>query len=160
MQNDIKEIFSEIQKSGQRLLAIDFGLKRIGLAHSDYDFKIGLPLEVIENSGAQQTFKRLQQVIEEYSIGGIVIGLPTRTSGEEHTLTFLVKNFKEKLEEVIHLPIVMWDERFSSLVMERQLIEVADMSRAKRKKVLDKLAAGYFLQGALDYYQMLLKKGE
>lgn len=135
-----------------RVMACDYGSKTIGIAVSDPFGWTAQGVEIIrrkEEDDLADSFVRIKQLIQEYSVEKIVVGLPknmNNTLGErvEKTLEFV-----EKLEKEITLPIITWDERLSTVGAERVLLE-ADLSRAKRKKVIDKMAAAYFLQGYLD----------
>ncbi|MDO4764965.1 MAG: Holliday junction resolvase RuvX [Eubacteriales bacterium] len=135
-----------------RVMACDYGSKTIGIAVSDPFGWTAQGVEIIrrkEEDDLANSFVRIKQLIQEYSVEKIVVGLPknmNNTLGErvEKTLEFV-----EKLEKEITLPIITWDERLSTVGAERVLLE-ADLSRAKRKKVIDKMAAAYFLQGYLD----------
>lgn len=135
-----------------RVMACDYGSKTIGIAVSDPFGWTAQGVEIIrrkEEDDLTDSFVRIKQLIQEYSVEKIVVGLPknmNNTLGErvEKTLEFV-----EKLEKEITLPIITWDERLSTVGAERVLLE-ADLSRAKRKKVIDKMAAAYFLQGYLD----------
>ena len=95
------------------------------------------------------TPKRME-VIAEKEIGGLVYGLPLQMNGEEGEIAKEVRTFAEKLAKEIDLPYIFWDERLSSSAVEKFLIKEVDMSRGKRKKILDASAAAYILQGALD----------
>ena len=135
-----------------RIMACDFGSKTIGIAISDPFGWTAQGIEIIrrkEEENLTSSFERIKELIEEYSVERIVVGLPknmNNTAGErvEKTLEFV-----KQLKTQTPLPIVTWDERLSSVGAERVLLE-ADVSRAKRKKVIDKMAAAYFLQGYLD----------
>lgn len=135
-----------------RVMACDYGSKTIGIAVSDPFGWTAQGVEIIrrqEEEALSSSIERIQELIAEYGVEKIVVGLPknmNNTSGErvEKTLEFI-----EKLKKKISLPVVTWDERLSTVGAERVLLE-ADLSRAKRKKVIDKMAAAYFLQGYLD----------
>ncbi len=135
-----------------RVMACDYGSKTIGIAVSDPFGWTAQGVEIIrrqEEEALTASIERIKELIAEYEVEKIVVGLPknmNNTSGErvEKTLEFI-----EKLKKKISLPVVTWDERLSTVGAERVLLE-ADLSRAKRKKVIDKMAAAYFLQGYLD----------
>lgn len=135
-----------------RVMACDYGSKTIGIAVSDPFGWTAQGVEIIrrqEEEALSASIERIEELIAEYGVEKIVVGLPknmNNTSGErvEKTLEFI-----EKLKKKISLPVVTWDERLSTVGAERVLLE-ADLSRAKRKKVIDKMAAAYFLQGYLD----------
>ncbi|SKA04545.1 Holliday junction resolvase RuvX [Selenihalanaerobacter shriftii] len=132
-----------------RILGLDLGDKRIGVAVSD---ALGLTAQgkkVIKNTSLDDVITELKSLIEEYTIDKIVVGLPKNMNGTlgpraEKTLVFI-----DSLKEKIDLPIITWDERLSTAAAERTLIE-ADISRRKRKKVIDKMAAVVILQNYLD----------
>ena len=135
-----------------RVMACEYGSTTIGLAVSDPFGWTAQGVEIIrrqEEEALAASIERIKELIAEYGVEKIVVGLPknmNNTSGErvEKTLEFI-----EKLKKKISLPVVTWDERLSTVGAERVLLE-ADLSRAKRKKVIDKMAAAYFLQGYLD----------
>lgn len=135
-----------------RILGLDFGSKTTGVAVSDPMGWTAQGLEIIrrqEEEHLKATLKRIEEICKEYKVEKIVLGLPknmNNTLGERGEKTLL---FKEKLEARLHLPVEMWDERLSTVAAESVLLE-ADVSRAKRKNVIDKLAATIILQNYLD----------
>ncbi len=133
-----------------RLLGLDVGEKTIGLAISDSAYTIGSPLETIRRSKFTKDAERISALVEENEIGGLVIGFPFNMDGSEGPRCQSVRQFSQNLEKVLGIPYVFWDERLSTAVVERMLVKEADMSRKRRAKVVDKLAAAYILQGALD----------
>ncbi|MCZ6861841.1 MAG: Holliday junction resolvase RuvX [Alphaproteobacteria bacterium] len=135
---------------GLRLLGLDVGKKTIGLAISDSAYTIGSPLETIRRTKFAKDAERISALVEENVIGGLVIGLPINMDGSEGPRCQSVRQFSLDLEKVLGIPYVFWDERLSTAVVERMLVEEADMSRKRRAQVVDKLAAAYILQGALD----------
>ncbi len=135
---------------GLRLLGLDVGKKTIGLAISDSAYTIGSPLETIRRTKFAKDAERISALVEENVIGGLVIGLPFNMDGSEGPRCQSVRQFSQNLEKVLGIPYVFWDERLSTAVVERMLVEEADMSRKRRAQVVDKLAAAYILQGALD----------
>jgi putative Holliday junction resolvase len=129
-----------------RKLGIDYGEKRIGIAVSDPLEITAQPVAVIENGD----FDGLLRIMKEYEeVEEIVVGLPKTLKGEVGIQAQKVLDFVEILKQKVSVPIVMWDERLSSAGVERTLIE-AGLSRKKRKKVIDKSAATFILQGYLD----------
>ncbi|GAK34159.1 putative pre-16S rRNA nuclease [Iodidimonas nitroreducens] len=134
---------------GQRLLGFDVGTKTIGLALSDHSFVIASPLETIRRTKFTKDVESLRAIIAAHKIGGFVIGLPINMDGSEGPRCQGVRQFAQNLEDKFPLPLAFWDERLSSAVVERMLIE-ADRSRKRRAELVDKLAAAYILQGALD----------
>ena len=150
MITDLLEITKHVEK-GKRLLALDLGDKTIGLAISDPNFRVGSPLETIRRKKFTQDAERLEEVIEENKVGGLVIGLPKNMDGTEGPRCQSVRQFARNMEKRgLDLPMAFWDERLSTSAVERFLVDEADMSRKKRGEVVDKMAAGFILQGALD----------
>ncbi len=135
-------------KPRQRLLGLDPGSKTIGLALSDLTRTIATPLEIIRRKRFKDDVARLKEIVEEHSIGGFVIGWPVNMDGSLGPRCQSVTALSNNLAEHFDLPQVLWDERLSTAAVERTLIE-ADSSRARRKEVVDKMAAAYILQGAL-----------
>lgn len=136
-----------------RLLGIDFGEKRVGVAVSDQGQVIATALEVFEpkgNAGALVT--RIAELIKEFDVQGVVVGWPLNLDGSAGTMCEKVSGFVSELAQRTGILIALWDERLSSSASENILIS-ADVSRKKRKKVLDKVAAAYILQGALDFLE-------
>lgn len=133
-----------------RILGIDFGTKTIGLAVSDEIGLIGQPIGTIEHKGLQHDLQEVQAKIREYKIQKIVVGLPKNMDGSIGKSALQVLDFVENLKQAFNIPVDTWDERLSTVEAERVLLD-ADMSRRKRKKVIDKVAASIILQGYLDY---------
>ncbi len=135
-----------------RILGLDFGMKTIGVAVSDPFGWTAQGVEIIrrkEESNLKKSVERLKEICREYSVEQIVLGYPknmNNTLGERAEKTEL---FKKRIEKELKLPIILWDERLSTVAAERGLLE-ADLSRAKRKQVIDKMAAVFILQGYLD----------
>jgi putative holliday junction resolvase len=136
-----------------RVLGIDYGEKRIGIAASDPDQKVSLPIRIIESS--QNTIKLLKEIIEEYDISEIVFGLPKDKEGNDSKKATEVRTFGEKLRETTNIPITYWDERYSTKAVKQAMIQTNLKSR-KKKKSLDAHAAAFFLQGYLDSKQRSL----
>ena len=138
--------------AGGRLLGLDLGEKTIGLAISDRDLKIGSPLETLRRSKFTQDAAALAKICAERRVGGLVLGLPVNMDGSEGPRCQSVRQFARNLEQLagFELAIAFWDERLSTAAVERLLVEEADMSRRRRAQVVDKMAAAYILQGALD----------
>lgn len=137
-------------KPGQRLLGLDMGSKTIGLALSDVSNMLATPAETIRRSKFTNDVRRLKEVIEAQDVGGLVLGLPVSMDGTEGPRCQSVRDFARNLLEAIDIPIAFWDERLSTAAVERVLIKEADMTRKRRGEVIDKMAAAYILQGALD----------
>jgi len=132
----------------QRLIGIDPGTKTIGLALSDITLTIATPLETIRRTKFKKDVIRIREIVEKENVGGFIIGWPVNMDGSEGPRCQSTKAFASNLAAAIDLPQALWDERLSTSAVERTLIE-ADSSRAKRKGVIDKMAAAYILQGAL-----------
>ncbi len=136
-------------ESGQKLMGLDLGTKTIGLAVSDTMFKIATPLETIKRIKFTKDMQSLRAFEETHNIGALVIGLPLNMDGSEGPRVQASRAFARNLLQQKDQPIVFWDERLSTSAVTRTLID-ADMSRAKRADVVDKMAAAYILQGVLD----------
>ncbi len=133
-----------------RILGLDFGTKTIGVAVSDEMGLIGQGVGTIKRTDLQQDLRELQNKIEQYHVEKIVVGLPKNMDGSLGKSAQLVLGFIEKLKKTFSIQVDTWDERLSTVEAERVLLD-ADMSRNKRKKVIDKVAATIILQGYLDY---------
>lgn len=131
------------------LLGLDFGTKTIGIAISDSSMTVASPLETIKRKKFSADFEHLLALINENSVKGLVIGLPRNMDGSEGPRTQSTRAFVRNLEERLDLPMVLWDERLSTAAVERTLLE-ADASRKRRGEVIDKMAASFILQGALE----------
>lgn len=144
------EEFSQIsfEKKG-RLLGCDVGEKTIGLALSDINRKIATPFQVIHRTQWKKDSVLLVNLIHEHHIQGIIVGLPLNMNGTEGPRCQSTRQFVANLLALEDLPICLWDERLSTVAVTRTLLE-ADLSRAKRSQVVDKMAASYILQGVLD----------
>jgi putative holliday junction resolvase len=140
-------------KRGQSLLGLDLGSKTIGLAKSDLSFTIATPLETIRRSKFTKDALELKEIIDANEIGALVLGLPMNMDGTEGPRCQSTRQFAANLLEKFDIPITYWDERMSTQAVTRTLLE-ADASRKRRAEVVDKMAAAYILQGALDALQM------
>lgn len=138
----------EVLPRGKRLLGIDPGTTTIGVALSDTLLISASPVETIKRKKFKIDVERLRTIVEKENVGGFVIGWPVNMDGSEGPRCQSTMAFSRNLFEKIPLPQVLWDERLSTAAVERTLIE-ADSSRARRKEVVDKMAAAYILQGAL-----------
>lgn len=146
---EIKEFKDNLPKFGA-LLGFDFGEKRLGVAVSDVGRMIATSYKIIERKSFEKDIIEIQKIIKEKEICAVVYGLPKQMNGIEGQTAEMVRRFALKVFERTGLPYMFWDERLSSKAVESFLISEVDMSRAKRKKVLDASAAAYILQGALD----------
>ena len=132
-----------------RILAIDHGTKRMGIAISDEMRTIAQPLEYIAAEPLDKFFDRLAQIIADKQVSLIVIGVPRNMDGTYGPAAVKVQEFVTALKEVVTVPIKSWDERLTSVQANRYLIE-ADVRRSKRKEKVDKTAAAILLQSYLD----------
>ena len=135
-----------------RILGLDVGEKTIGVAVSDALHFTAQGIETIswdEKAGFDQVFSKLESIIKEHEINKAVVGLPKHMNGTIGDRGEASKRFATFLEDELGIETILWDERLTSMAAERVLLE-ADMSRKKRKKVIDKMAAGLILQGYLD----------
>jgi putative Holliday junction resolvase len=131
------------------LLGLDLGTKTIGVAISDITRQIASPLETIARRKFSQDAAHLIATAQRERSGLIVLGLPLNMDGSEGPRAQSTRAFARNLAKLTEIPIIFWDERLSTAAVERMLIN-ADASRAKRDAVIDKLAATYILQSALD----------
>ncbi len=134
---------------GQWLMGLDVGAKTIGIAFSDVRRVVATPRETIRRTKFTRDVETLRRLIEANDVGGLVIGLPINMDGSEGPRCQSVRQFAANLLAKIDIPVAFWDERLSTVAAERALIE-ADVSRKRRAEVVDKMAAAYILQGALD----------
>lgn len=132
-----------------RILGLDVGEKTIGVAVSDALGWTAQGVEVIRRVGNKKDLGRLDEIIKEYQVKKIVVGMPRRTDGTYGPEADRVRHFATLLEDTLKLPVEYWDERFSTVAAERVLLE-GDVSRGKRRKVIDKVAASVILQAYLD----------
>jgi len=137
-----------LPKTG-RIMGLDLGTKTIGVAVSDGMRYSATPLETIKRTKFTQDAERLDVLIAQNNIVGIVLGLPLNMDGSEGPRVQSTRAFARSLAQRIVLPIVFWDERLSTSAVTRMMIE-ADLRRDRRAEIVDKLAASYILQGALD----------
>jgi putative pre-16S rRNA nuclease len=132
-----------------RLMGFDPGTKTLGIALSDTSLKVATPLLTIKRKKFKDDAAKIGEIIDEYKIGGFIIGLPLNMDGTEGPRCQSCRQFHENLAGYFDLPTCFWDERLSTMAVTRTLLE-ADASRKRRAEVVDKLAATYILQGALD----------
>ena len=133
----------------QRLLGLDLGEKTIGLALSDPALSVASPITTIKRTKFTADATALLKLAAERGVGGLVIGLPLNMDGTEGPRCQSVRQFAANLLKLKDLPILFWDERMSTMAVEREMI-AHDVTRAKRDKVVDQAAAAFILQGALD----------
>lgn len=138
----------------QRLIGVDLGTKTIGLALSDVERSIATPLETIRRTKFTTDAARLVALADQFDVAALVIGLPLNMDGSEGARVQATRAFVRNLGALISRPFVYWDERLSTAAVTRSLI-AQDASRAKRAEVVDRMAAAYILQGALDRLRWL-----
>jgi putative holliday junction resolvase len=135
---------------GAPLVGLDLGEKTIGVAVSDGAWMIASPLETIRKSKFGEDAARLFELMESRGAQAVVIGLPVNMDGTEGPRCQSARAFGRNLQRLRDVPVAFWDERLSSAAVNRMMIEEMDMTRSRRAEVVDKLAAAYILQGALD----------
>jgi len=133
-----------------RILGLDVGDRRIGVAVSDEMGWTAQPLKVIQRVSLESDCRAVAEEMEATGADRVVVGLPRNMDGSLGPQAEKTKAFAEALGRVVGTEVILWDERLSTQAAERILLE-ADLSRAKRKKVIDKVAAGFILQGYLDH---------
>ena len=141
-----------------RILAVDYGEKRIGLAVSDELGITASPLTTLMHRSDEETVRHIAQLASKLKVAQIVIGLPRRTDAQEGEMERRVKAFAEKLRQAVSVPVVLFDERFTTRIAEQVLLE-ADLSRRKRKQVRDRLAAVILLLSYLDSQREVAPSG-
>lgn len=143
------EDFAAALPANRAIAGLDLGDKTIGVALSDLRRQVATPIQVIRREKFTLDAGRLLALLTDRGAAGIVLGLPLNMDGSSGPRVQATQAFARNLEKLTALPICYWDERLSTVAAERALIE-ADTSRKRRKEVIDAVAAGYILQGALD----------
>lgn len=136
-------------KTGERLMGLDLGSKTIGIAISDVTRQIATPVETLSRSKFSAEAARILEFAARENVAAIVLGLPINMNGTEGPRAQSIRAFARNLAKLSPLPVIFWDERLSTAAVERMLID-SDRSRQRRREIVDKLAAAYILQGALD----------
>ena len=144
--------FKNKLSSGSRLLGIDLGTKRIGISISDYNQKIATPLQTLEKSKQVKFIDELESIIKENDIKGIIIGNPINMNGTYGKSSQSAKDTAINISNKFNIPVSLWDERLST-VGAFNLSSELDVNVSKREKDIDKFAAAFILQGALDFIQ-------
>lgn len=134
-----------------RIMSLDFGERTIGVAVSDALQITAQGIKTIRRS--KEELLELKQIIQEYEVDQIVLGYPKNMNGTLGPRAQMTEEFSEILKGEFQLPVILWDERLSTVGAQRSLIQ-ADVSREKRKKVIDKMAAVFILQGYLDHLRL------
>jgi len=145
----ISKIKAELAQ-GRRLLGLDVGSKTVGLALSDVTLTVATPYQTLRRGKFGDDAPRLRAIVEDEGVGGLVIGLPLSMDGSEGPRCQSTRQFASNLLAVFDIPIAFWDERLSTAAVERLLINEANIPRKRRAALVDKMAAAYILQGALD----------
>jgi putative Holliday junction resolvase len=134
---------------GVRLLGLDLGEKTIGVALSDRLLMVATPMETLKRGKFPADAARLDNIISEQGVGGLVVGLPLNMDGSDGPSAQSARAFARNWAARSEIPLVLWDERLSTVAVTRTLLD-ADASRKRRSEVVDRMAAAYILQGALE----------
>ena len=140
--------FRNALPAGGRLMGLDVGTKTIGVALCDSGWTIASPAELIRRTKFTKDLEAMKAIAAKQSARGLVVGLPLNLDGSDSPRTQSVRAFARNLAP-LGLPILLWDERWSTAAVTRTLLD-ADASRARRAELVDKMAAAYILQGAID----------
>ena len=148
--NTIQDLANDLER-GQRLIGLDIGDKTIGVAISDPLFSLASPMKtIVRTKKFKSAVDELRGLISKEDVGGMIAGLPINMDGTEGPRSQATRDLTRELVKQLELPAAFWDERLSTSAVEKLLINEADMNRKRRKDVIDKMAAAYILQGALD----------
>lgn len=148
------EELPNLLQPGQRLLGLDLGEKTIGLALSDTLLTVATPLKTLKRGKFKTDAAEILSLIAEHGIGAVIVGFPLNMDGSQGPSAQSAKAFARNFVGVGNCPVVLIDERLSTAAVTRTLLH-ADASRARRREVVDKMAAAYILQGALDRLRVL-----
>jgi len=140
-------------------MSLDIGSKRTGVALSDETRLLASPLITVEETQIKPWLEKIKNLVETHEVAEVVVGLPLNQFGEEGKDALNIRKYIAALQDGITVPIVEWDERFTTVQAERSLIE-SDFSRKNRKKVIDQIAASIILQGYLDRLRFKNQKEE
>ncbi|MEP5732401.1 MAG: Holliday junction resolvase RuvX [Sulfitobacter sp.] len=154
---DIAE-FAQAVPAMRALIGLDLGEKTIGVSVSDSYLSVATPLETVRRKKFSIDAARLAEIIKDRQIGGLILGLPRNMDGSEGPRCQSTRAFARNFDQLTPLPITFWDERLSTVAAEKALLE-ADTTRKRRAEVIDHVAAGYILQGALDRLAVLRRQG-
>jgi putative holliday junction resolvase len=139
-----------------RLFGVDLGTKTIGLALSDVERRIASPFQTIKRVKFTHDAERIKALVAKHDVGGFVVGLPFNMDGTEGPRAQATRAFVRNLKPLVRTPVLFWDERLSTVAVTRAMLDL-DVSRATRAEHVDKMAAAYILQGALDRYARLVR---
>ncbi len=145
---DIRDLPALLGRN-QRLIGVDLGTKTIGLALSDVERRIATPLHTIRRTKFTRDVEELRAILDKNAVVALVIGLPLNMDGSEGPRAQSTRAFVRQSHALLGRPFALWDERLSTAAVTRALID-QDASRARRAEVVDRMAAAYILQGALD----------
>ena len=134
----------------QVILGLDLGEKTIGLALSDAGHMIASPLSTITRRKFSQDAAELLALVDKHNVGALVLGMPIQMDGTEGARAQSTRSFVAEFLKRRDLPVAFWDERLSTAAVQRMLTDEADLSRKRRGEIVDKAAAAYILQGALE----------
>lgn len=135
--------------AGLRLLGVDLGSKTIGLAISDPNLRVASPITTLKRAKMAANAREITEIMADRGAGGLIVGLPLNMDGTEGPRAQATRDWSLGLAERIEKPVAFWDERMSTMAVERMMLE-ADMTRKRRAEKVDQAAAAYILQGALD----------
>jgi len=152
---DIGELPARLSRLS-RLIGLDVGTKTIGVALSDVERRLAAPLKTVRRTSFSNDARALVELVATHDAAAIVVGLPFNMNGSEGPRAQSVRAFVRNLSPLMEIPFVYWDERLSTAAVARSLIE-QDASRARRAAVIDRMAAAYILQGALDRLTGLMR---
>ena len=138
--------------TSQILVGLDVGYKTIGIAVSDRSFTIATPINTVNRKGTNKDLSKIKEYLNEYEIGGFIVGLPISLDGKENEQTMKIRKFSNKLQLFFPVPVEFWDERYSSDIIFKEMRK-SNFSSLKIKKKLDQQSAAYILQGYLDKYR-------
>ncbi|MDA9621013.1 Holliday junction resolvase RuvX [Pelagibacteraceae bacterium] len=141
--------------TSQILVGLDIGYKTIGIAVSDRSFTIATPLNTVSRRGTKKDLPKIKDFLNDYNVGGFILGLPLSLDGNENEQTVKIRKFSIDLKSFFLVPFEFWDERYSSDIIFKELRK-SDFSSSKIKKKLDQQSAAYILQGYLDKYRNTL----
>jgi putative Holliday junction resolvase len=136
-----------------RLMGLDVGDRRIGVALSDEDGLVAFPLEVINRTSRAKDIGRISALIDQHGVRQVVVGVPRTLAGQIGPQAQKVQDFSERLRAGLPVPVVSWDERLTTAEVEKLLVS-ADLSRRRRREVVDKLAATLILNSYLNFQRL------
>jgi putative Holliday junction resolvase len=149
MEQTLEGLAAQVAR-GRRLIGLDLGTETIGVAVSDAILAIATPVTTIRRTRFARDAEQLAALLKEREAAGLVYGLPVNMDGTEGPRCQSTREFAREFDRRCPLPYAFWDERLSTAAVQRMLTDEADMSRKRRAEVVDRAAAAYILQGALD----------